>query len=349
MLTGMFGYSKKLVVFGIEFIRVMPSNISVEHINHFRTNLKYKCPDLFLYFFNKIHFLPDSTLFSFRIWPLSISFPYFKRRLKHHSLKGIVDIQRSWHFQEIKKSQLPYVMIHDQWTLNYYHWMTQALPRLLLVLKVEKQFILLLPSTHTLEFHIKSLKMLGVENFVSFEPIKNYYLVRNLIYATHDIQIGDYHDDLMIELSSLLRKAILPKRKTTYLFIQRLSKSERKIVNEDDVLSTFIAWGFTLVSFETLSFEEQIEVAGTATILAGVHGAGLTNMLFMEKDSKIFELTTVLNGEQYYYYTLSNALGHEYYYQKCKPEMDGKSIQEANLFVDIETLNKNLALIMAVS
>lgn len=340
--------SKKLAAHSKKFYRSYPSNLSVDNISHFNANIKYRCPDLFLYFFRSVHFLPDSTLFRYRIWPLPISFPYFKKRIKHHSVKGIVDIQRSWFFQEIEKAPQPYLMIHDQWTLNYYHWMTQALPRLIMFLKVESSFILLLPKTYTSEFHSTSLKMLGVENWVSFETGKNYYRVQNLIYPSHDIQIGDYHDDLMKELSISLRKGGIPKHGNTRLFIQRLSKTERKIVNESEVLSTFLSWGFTIVNFETMNFTEQIKVAGEASILAGVHGAGLTNMLFMERGSKIFELTTVLNGEQYYYYTLSNSLGHEYYYQKCESEVSGKSVQEANLHVDIETLNKNLALMTSI-
>ena len=111
-------------------------------------------------------------------------------------------------------------------------------------------------------------------------------------------------------------------------------------------MATFLFWGFKVINFENLSFEEQREIAAEASILAGVHGAGLTNMLFMEKGSKILELTSLLNGEQYYYYTLSNALGHDYFYQLCTPQETGTSIQETNLEVDIELLYKNLELMM---
>lgn len=342
----MFVYEKKLVLEGKEFFRVLPVNISSDHADHFNANLKYKCPDLFLYIFKNIRFLPDSTLFTFRVWPLSISFPFYKKRIRHHSIKGIIDIQLSWAHQLFKRVEGPYLIIHDQWTLNYYHWITQALPRLLMVLKANVPFTLLLPKTYNKEFHLKSLRILGVEYWVSFEVEKTYYNVPNLLYPSHDIQVGDYHDGLMRELSMVLRKPIAPNVQKKHLFVHRASKNERIIINEEEVLAAFMKWGFIVIDFEKLNFDEQRIIASEASILAGVHGAGLTNMLFMKRGAKVFELTSFLNGEQYYYYTLSNALGHHYYYQKCSPEEGGKTIQEANFYVSISDLDRNLQLMI---
>lgn len=334
----------KLILKGKEFHRFPPRNISSENWNHFSVNFKYKCPDLYNYLFKKVNFLPDSTLFLYRVWPLAFSFPFYHKRLKHHSIKGILDIQRLWERHTFDKTEMPYVIIHDQWTLNYYHWMTQALPRLLMALKLEVSLILLLPESHCTEFHIKSLVLMGIENFTSFRTGTIYYNVNNLIYPSHDIQVGDYHDDLMVELSDRLRKNLVKSSKKIFVFIHRTSITSRAIINEAEVLATFLSYGFKIVNFECLNFVEQRQIAGNASILAGIHGAGLTNMLFMEKGSKILELTTSLEGGQYYYYTLSNALGHDYYYQQCEPDDTSKSIQEANVEIDIALLRKNLEL-----
>lgn len=290
--------------------------------------------------------MPDNTLFHFGVLPLSISFPFYKRRIRHHNIKGIIDIQFSWKRQLFEKTQCPYLIIHDPWTENYYHWMTQALPRLLMVLKANISFTLLLPSTHCKAFHTESLKAMGIENWIDFEVDRIYYKAKNLVYPSHDIQIGDYNDDLMKELSLALKIESGPKSEKNYLFVHRASQNNRRIINDEEVLEVFIMWGFEVIDFEKLDFEEQRKVAGAASIIAGVHGAGLTNMLFMEKGSTVLELTSILSGEQYYYYTLSCALGHRYYYQKCKPEADGKTIQETNFHVDITELKKNLELMI---
>lgn len=333
----MSGFSKKISQKGKTFIRRDPVNLLPEHAPHFHANKHYTCPDLNVYFFDSISFLPDSTLFRYGFLPLDISFLFYRKRIKHHSIKGILDIRRRWKKVKLDRTAEPYLIIHDPWTTNYYHWITQALPRLLLAKQTNNPYRLLLPNTHLTEFHIKSLKALGVEDWETIDVGETWYQAPSLMYPSHDIQVGDYHDDLMKELSSELRRGKNTSVNGELIFVHRKSHV-RRIVNEDAVLSVFNSFGFRIVNFETLTFEEQMRLASGASVLAGVHGAGLTNMIFMAKDSKVLELTPILNGEQYYYYTLSNALGHDYYYQACQPDVPGKTIQESNLIVDIDKL-----------
>ena len=327
-------YAKK------KFNRSLPENVRGNDIVYFQKILSYECPSLLIYQFTSINILPDSTLFK-GIFPLDISFPFFRKRLKHHNKKGIVSIRIKWKKKKLATNN-PYVIIFDTWTKNYYHWITQALPRLLLAQQTNKPFTFLLPEDHQSEFHKASLKLLQVESWEAIERTDQYYAVRNLWYPSHDIQIGDYNDDQILLLRDKLRKLApqseLQKKK---LFIKRASKVRRHIINEEDVLQTFLSFGFEIVDFEQLSFEEQILLAGKASVLAGVHGAGLANMIFMPTHSVVFELTTRINGEHYYYYSLSNALTHRYYYQVCDPDHEVE-VQEANLMVDINTLKENI-------
>ena len=338
-------YVAEVVVKGRKFVRRNPTNLTAEDVRHFDLNISFNSPDLRLYFFNDIFMLPDSTLF-WGVFPLRISFPFFKKRIKHHSIKGVFDIRRKWNKLVFPAKRIRYAVIHDQWTSNYYHWLTQALPRLLLIKKSGLQFKLLLPVTHTRDFHLKSLEVLGTTEWTTLDTGNVYFDLHDLIYPGHDLQIGDYHDDLIKELSTAFRVNRASVTKKRFIFVHRASTSSRKIVNETEVIKTFSNWGFDIVDFEKMKFEDQVDLASQASILAGVHGAGLTNMLFMEARSRVFELTSVLNGEQYYYFTLSNALEHKYYYQRCQPDSPDKSIQEANLLVDISLLNKNLKLMI---
>ncbi|MEJ7645119.1 MAG: glycosyltransferase family 61 protein [Chryseolinea sp.] len=274
--------------------------------------------------------------------------PFYRKRLKIHSIKGLVHIKRFWRQVQLPRHAYPYLVIHDQWTLNYYHWMTQALPRLLIVLNSSLRFTLILPANHNKPFHLGSLKIFGIEQWVSIEDAEAYYQLSEVIYPAHDIQVGDYNDDLMIELSEKLCGNGLEEREMNrnFIFVQRQSTIGRKIINEHEVSNLFLSRGFRIVDFESLSFEEQISEAMNCSVLAGVHGAGLTNMLFMKRGSKVLELTSMLQGEQYYYYTLSNALGHEYYYQLCSPQNHGQSIQDANIHVNISELNNIIDLML---
>lgn len=337
-------YSSKYLVYAKEkFYRNQPSNLDKKDSFHFMANIEYECPNLFVYHFNKVNLLADSTLFK-GIYPLNLSFPYFKKRLRHHNIKGILNIQRKWNKEKFEQSSFSYLVIHDQWTRNYYHWITQALPRLLLAYKVSSDFHLLLPKDHCSNFHIESLHMLGVKNWTVLPNDLRYYELNNIFYPSHDIQIGDYNDCLMVELASkICERANNPSLR---IFIDRVNTRQRIILNSESVYSTLQSYGFKIIDFESLNFKEQLKLAGQTKVLAGVHGAGLTNMLFMPLGSSVFELTTRLQGDQYYYFTLSNSLKHNYFYQLCTPDCSKKSIQEANITVDIDTLKKNIELIL---
>jgi capsular polysaccharide biosynthesis protein len=327
------------------FVRNLPANVRALDTAHFQKIQSYDCPALRVYHFKSINLLPDSTLFKI-MFPLSVSFLFFKKRIKHHNVKGILTILLTWSKKKISAGT-PFVVIHDGWTKNYYHWTTQALPRLILAQQTNKPFVLLLPDDHQTEFHISSLNLLQVNTWQTIEAKAHvYYAITNLLYPTHDIQIGDYNDDLILMLREKLTRKTYSKEPGKKIFIRRLSQEGRRILNEQDVIDVFLSYQFEIVSFETLSFEDQITLMGRTAVLAGVHGAGLVNMLFMPLNSIVFELTTSIDGESYYYYALSNTLSHKYYYQVCDRDQD-ITIQQANFLVDIEKLKENLTMIVS--
>ncbi len=307
---------------------------------HFQSILSYNCPDLVIYEFKTVNLLPDGTLFK-GIFPLKLSFLFFKKRLALHSIKGIIDIKRTWTPVQLCAGG-PYVVIHDPWTKNYYHWITQALPRLLLIQQTNKPFTLILPEDHQSDFHRASLKLLNIESWYIIENGKKYCQVNNLWYPTHDVQIGDYHADLMTSLRRRIRGSTVLQAPFKKIFISRVSRGARCIINEEAVHQVFLSFGFEIVEFERLLFEQQVLLLNRTRVLAGVHGAGLTNMIFMPDHSTIFELTTKVNGENYYYFTLSNVLEHKYYYQVCNTNNESAAVQEANLLVDLNELKQNI-------
>ena len=326
-----------------KFLRRLPENVRDCDRIYFNRIQSYHCPSLNIYRFDRINILPDATLFK-GISPLEESFLFFRKRIKHHNARGIASIRTSWKRKKINL-QSTVLVIHDAWTQNYYHWTTQALPRLIIAQQTGLPFTLLLPDDHQSEFHIASLKLFGTTSWYTLERKKQFYCVHDLLFPTHDIQVGDYNDDLVCLLRDKFRLAGT-SLKTKKIFIRRVGQEKRRIINESDVLNIFSAFGFDIIQFEKLTFLEQLALLKETKILAGVHGAGLSNMIYMPDDGTAFELTTQLNGENYYFYSLSNALSHKYYYQICKSDCQS-TVQEANLIVDIEELKMNLNLILS--
>ena len=71
----------------------------------------------------------------------------------------------------------------------------------------------------------------------------------------------------------------------------------RKIINDEEVKSFLIKQGFEIVSLENYSFKEQVFLFNSAKIIIGLHGAGLTNVIFSKIRTKIIEIQSHSVGD----------------------------------------------------
>ncbi|MCX2716539.1 glycosyltransferase family 61 protein [Helicobacter sp. MIT 21-1697] len=101
-----------------------------------------------------------------------------------------------------------------------------------------------------------------------------------------------------------------PKRK---LFLTRPINSNRNILNLQEIESILTEYGFEIILPDNLSVSEQIATISSATHIIGMHGAGLDNLIFAEKDTKMLEIFS-----QYYHDASPQmkalARGLKYYY-----------------------------------
>ena len=82
---------------------------------------------------------------------------------------------------------------------------------------------------------------------------------------------------------------------------------------------------------------------GTILVLVGLHGAGLTNMLFMPAKSSIIEIRNNGDSHNNCYFSMASELNHAYYYLLGQ----GESLQtdDVNIKIDILEL-KNLLFLL---
>jgi FkbM family methyltransferase len=99
-----------------------------------------------------------------------------------------------------------------------------------------------------------------------------------------------------------------PERK---LMISRGDTRGRRIVNWEEVLPVFARHRFEIVELAGLSTEAQIALFRDASQIVGVHGAGLTNMLFAPRDCAVLEILPPLVAV-HDYWLLASALGQHY-------------------------------------
>lgn len=96
------------------------------------------------------------------------------------------------------------------------------------------------------------------------------------------------------------------------IFISRNKAFTRKILNQDEVDTVLEKYDFKTVFLEDFRFAEQVAIFKNANAVIGVHGAGLTNILFCgPKNTRVGEILPPLCATRAYW-VLSNALGFEY-------------------------------------
>lgn len=88
----------------------------------------------------------------------------------------------------------------------------------------------------------------------------------------------------------LKRKKPIAVESKKRLFVNRGKGENRRIINEAEVLSMFLDYGFEIIDASMLSYSEQMRLFSKAGIVFGIHGAGLTNCLWMQKGGALLEL-----------------------------------------------------------
>jgi capsular polysaccharide biosynthesis protein len=232
----------------------------------------------------------------------------------------------------------------DNWSPGYYHWIAEALPRILISENLLKNYTLLLPATlKNNDFVIKSLDCFNIKN-IEYININEKVFAKELILPTH-LSYSGYHNKKII---NKLRKKYrdyysnyIDNKKEDRIYISRSKAKKRKVINENEIKPILKKYGFKIINFEDCDWKKQLKICLNTKYLIGIHGAGLANMLFMKKSSYILELRYGMHYVQCYL-RMASALDLNYLYQKCNLEKLNQKFSNGNIIVDPKILEKNI-------
>ena len=176
---------------------------------------------------------------------------------------------------------------------NYSHWLMDYLPRL----EFYRGEIPLLVNHPMAPFQVESLEMLGIPaDMVLGLDYPNAYRISNLVYPSTQSSVATPPLALRREAVDWLRKAFAPffvsKEQHKKIFISRAGgaeKRDRRLINHEEIENVAKDQGFEIVACENLPFSEQVRLFSQASVIAGPHGAGFTNMVFAPDDARIIE------------------------------------------------------------
>jgi capsular polysaccharide biosynthesis protein len=214
---------------------------------------------------------------------------------------------------------------------NYYHFMTDLVTKLLMLLEYN------LPFDHIIAGVIWQGKIIELLEFLE----KDYIGVGvingpHTYHFTHSIVPSMISPDISPYKIRLYEKHVRSKisfNPTRKLYISRSRAMIRKLSNESQIIELLKKYEFEVVYLENMSLMEQINLFSSAKVVLSVHGAGLTNILFCDKRVNVIELFPKDTYETLnHYYRLANYLGMNYFMLEGSSKF--YSSQEFNINLD---------------
>ena len=180
-------------------------------------------------------------------------------------------------------------LLHLPWAeKSNYHWFLDCLPRLYTLLQLVRKPVNLVIPDNIPSFQLETLRFVLDQNplFTLVKIKKNEkWQVEEFLLPSF---ISNHYSGYMPPpVSSLIRRQVWQGYQVyqsagtrSRLYISRAKATKRRLVNESQVVDLLRSFHFQVVYAEDLSYREQVALFYNAAIVVGVHGAGLTNILF---------------------------------------------------------------------
>lgn len=242
-----------------------------------------------------------------------------------------------------------YLIIHSPW-FSYYFWLTECLPRLLMVQDQLDDLILIYPEgwkkinyvNETLDL-FPQLQRIEIPN--------DYHLfVKKLVMP----EVKPWSPMVIPEQVFQIREFLFSKfnisssEKERRIYISRSDAKYKKLVNENEVVNLIEKYNFETVTMSDLSFKNQIRLMHETKYVMSITGASMANLLFLPEGATLIDLTNKMyltdRKYKFHFKKIMDILNGNYLVQFCEPKVDPNlpDIAMYDINVDILELEQNL-------
>lgn len=180
---------------------------------------------------------------------------------------------------------------------NYYHWCTEILPRLWMLIESGEQvdwYVLDCYATWQRE----SLAAMDIPLEKIIQPHATLHIEADELIVP-SIESRQVIRQMATGLAGRLGVDVANRNKRgRYIFIERANS--RKAKNSNEFFACRRRYGFEDYQLEKMSLSDQIKLFSEAEIILGAHGAGLTNILYCHPGTQIIELLSQRNNRLCY-------------------------------------------------
>lgn len=170
---------------------------------------------------------------------------------------------------------------------NYYHWLIDTLPRLLWALRAFPDTRVVMPRAP--KFALDLLDVLGIPHLVTGSWLR---AERAVVVDRSDATPLPRREDVDIVISSV-RGALDHRRRTPrrrWVYVSRVG-STRSLRGEEELERDLARAGFEIFrGGHSGHWADQFDAFRDAEVIAGPHGAGLSNLIFSPTTVRVVEL-----------------------------------------------------------
>ena len=190
------------------------------------------------------------------------------------------------------------ILAIDQGFGNYYHFLVNQLPFIVTASRLHPE-ISLIVLNDTKKFMLEYLQLFDINSNVTSLRDKSIRLSRCIASSMYLPKSKFAGHQPLIQIAGKVKEAtavnsVKFKSRSEKVYIERKSSSNgsllRKVYPNDDFHAWLINNNFSIVYLEDLSVEEQIHIFKTSRVIAAVHGAALTNIIFCDASTAVIEI-----------------------------------------------------------
>ena len=189
---------------------------------------------------------------------------------------------------------------------NYSHWLLDIVPKIIILSKAHDlkniDYFYFSKLNHFQKETLKILKLSSIKIIDS--KLNKHCLVENLMFCTHPHYFKgtllNAHSNIPKWIICYLRKIFLAAAskkiencKKIYIDRSDSQYNHCKIINDTEIKKYLKKKGFKIIRLSEYSLKEQISIFKNCNLVVGPHGAGLANLIFCKKKTKVLEIKNI--------------------------------------------------------
>lgn len=175
---------------------------------------------------------------------------------------------------------------------NYYHWLGQCVPAIEACLRLRGTdgVCIAMPNPGALQRQCLELLGYGGVELIRLDVIKQ-YRIHQAVFCDSLVGAGSFvRSATAAGAYRRMRDALgAPVPATERIYVARTDAHHRHLENEADVVRVAEARGYRVVVPGRMTIREQVDYFRRARVVAGPHGAGLSNIAFCQPGAVLYE------------------------------------------------------------